>query len=333
MWYRDFIKRSVLLSTLLVTAAVYGQVAPPRLDLSNPVVRKMILNERKGLNCSAVYQQTHRRFDAQLKVLTNEASFGVKPETVSSLTEITTALGQKRREFCEFYKADPELTKEDYFRVYGELAKSESDLSLMFRYATGRAAKEELGSLQTVTPQQSGGSVDVDATLGELLRTIDSVSLRVQRAEERATEALSLAQRTQQQVAEEQQAKREADDRRRMAPVMSVDLEPLTLGKVRLRITSQNLVPFEFNDVVVTTENVIVSGIPMGFAKIFPTADRRVFVGEIAIQTDRVRESYLELRFRYRSLVAEELMLPGHEGEITHKYKASTDYSQLLRIE
>lgn len=161
-----------------------------QLDLTNPTVRKMLLKERKRLNCKGIYQQTRLKFDAQLKLLNKlQASASIGSEVLASLTEMTILLGQKRREFCELYKVTPDLTKDDYFRVYGELDKTDSDVALLFRYASGQASESELKDLQTVSPQhESGGSVDVNATLKAILQTIDSIGVRLGRTEEKVRE-------------------------------------------------------------------------------------------------------------------------------------------------
>ena len=172
---------------LLVIACPTIVHAQTQLDLTNPTVRKMLLKERKPMNCKGIYQQTRLKLEARLNLLNRlQASAGVSPEKLASLTEVTTALGQKRREFCELYKVTPELTKDDYFRVYGELDKSESDVALLFRYATGQADKSELKELQTVVPhREPGGSVDVNATLEEILQEVDSIVGRLGRTEEK----------------------------------------------------------------------------------------------------------------------------------------------------
>jgi hypothetical protein len=120
------------LALTIIFPPVYAQV-----DTSKADSRKMIINERKGLNCGGIYQQTKLKVDAQLKVAKLDASATVGPQTLANLNETATALGQKRREFCELYKVTPELNKEDYFRVYGELDQKESDLDLIFRSVAG----------------------------------------------------------------------------------------------------------------------------------------------------------------------------------------------------
>src|SRR5713226_3064533 len=128
------------LALTVMLPSAYAQV-----DTSKPENRKMIINERKGLNCGGIYQQTRLKIDAQLKVATKlEASAGLSPQTLANLNETATALGQKRREFCELYKVTPELNKEEYLRVYGELNQKESDLDLIFRSVADKNASDSL---------------------------------------------------------------------------------------------------------------------------------------------------------------------------------------------
>ena len=160
---------------------------PQQLDLTNPNTRKMILDERKGMDCAGLYQQTKLKLDAQLKLGSKlDTSSGISSQTMATMTELTTALGQHRRELCEFYKHDPSFTKEDYFRGVGDLEKGESDAALLFQYASGKAPKSALQNLQTVKPQAtSNGSVDVNATLKSVVQTVDSVTTRLTKAEQK----------------------------------------------------------------------------------------------------------------------------------------------------
>ena len=189
MGYNQAMKIAAPLA-LLVFACTTVAHTQSQLDLTDPTVRKMLLEERKRLDCKGIYEQTRLKFNAQLKLLDRlQASAGISPEKLVSLTDVTTALGQKRREFCELYKVTPEVTKDDYFRVYGELDKGDSDVALLFRYATGQAGENELKDLQTVEPRrESGGSVDINATLKAILQTVDSIMERLGETEEKVRE-------------------------------------------------------------------------------------------------------------------------------------------------
>jgi hypothetical protein len=167
------------LALTVIFPSVYAQV-----DTSKPESRKMIIDERKGLNCGGIYQQTRLKIDAQLKVATKlEASVGLSPQTLANLNETATALGQKRREFCELYKVTPELNKDDYFRVYGELDKKESDLDLIFRSVAGKNTSDSLKSLQTVPPRETNAPADANAALADLRQGLSQMDLRVSNVE------------------------------------------------------------------------------------------------------------------------------------------------------
>ena len=165
--------------------------AQNQLDLTNPDVRKMILSERKGMDCAGIFQQTKLKLDAQLKGLdVADASAGISSANVATMTETTTALGQSRRELCEFYKHDPTFSKEDYFRATGDITKGESDASLLFKYSAGKASQSEVkSSLQTVKPQETpDGKIDVNATMKAVVSVVTSVTARVTKAEARISE-------------------------------------------------------------------------------------------------------------------------------------------------
>ncbi|HLK32197.1 MAG TPA: hypothetical protein VKT29_03855 [Terriglobales bacterium] len=145
----------------------------------------MILTERKSMDCAGIYQQTKLKLDAQLKLGNKvDASAGMTQQVLANLTEATIALGQRRREFCEVYKTTPEMTGADYFRAVGAFNDGDSDIGLLFRYATGKAPQSELKDLKTVKPQEnSSGAVDVSATTQDVLQKLDSVTARLTKDE------------------------------------------------------------------------------------------------------------------------------------------------------
>ena len=122
---------------------------------------------------------------------------------------------------------------------------------------------------------------------------------------------------------EEERLKNEAAVRRRTPPVISAELRAIGPGKLVVVLKSENLIPFEFHAVVVTTENLMVSGLPLDWPKVFPTGNLSVFYSNVDIQWAIVREGYLELRVSYRSLAPELLGTPGHSGSIVKKYRVT----------
>ncbi|MBI3894290.1 MAG: hypothetical protein HY313_00015 [Acidobacteria bacterium] len=161
----------------------------------------------------------------------------------------------------------------------------------------------------------------------ETLRTEENIKLRQQL--KGASESAREANR---QLAAEQQAKKEAEERRRTPPKFDAVLEPDGNGKFRVRITSNNLIPFEFWYVITTKNGRLVSGFPLEATKLFPTAERYVFFGSADIELDKVVDGYLEFSFKFKSLSADELNLPQHAGEIIRKYKVSADGASLQAL-
>src|SRR5207248_3191599 len=103
-------------------------------------------------------------------------------------------------------------------------------------------------------------------------------------------------------------------------------------GKVTVLVESKNLIPFEYSFVICTENNMVVSGIQTSMAKLYPNQHQNVFRFEEDIQLDRVRNGYLELRFRYESLSYEELHLQGHAGKITSAYRLTADQTALYNL-
>jgi hypothetical protein len=134
------------------------------------------------------------------------------------------------------------------------------------------------------------------------------------------------------QLAAEKQSRIEAETRRRTPPQVSARLELGNEGKFNVVITSKNLIAFECQYFVLTKDNQLVDGIPIGWLKVFPNRKKRTFLASTPIQRDRVRDGYLELHFEYKSLAADELNLPGHRGSIVRKYRITDDQTSLVPI-
>jgi hypothetical protein len=135
-----------------------------------------------------------------------------------------------------------------------------------------------------------------------------------------------------QELDAKKKAEEEAERIRRTAPILTAYLAPVRKGKVRVYVKSENLIPFEYRYVIATENNVLVSGLPLSMSRAFPKAGNALFYNEADIQLDRVRNSYLELRYTFSSLSFEELRLPGHQGTIVQKYKLGTDQASLEPI-
>jgi len=169
----------VFLVGALVSAPTYAET---QLDLSKIENRREVLKERKGMDCGGIYKQTQLKVDAVLTLADKfQASAGLTPEAIVQMNATTTAIGQKRREFCELYKSTPEFNKEEYFRVYGELSASESDMNMLFKAITGRD-----GSAQ-------GGERKVSALIGQLKTVSVSAADSLEEIAERIHTRVELA--------------------------------------------------------------------------------------------------------------------------------------------
>ncbi len=87
-------------------------------------------------------------------------------------------------------------------------------------------------------------------------------------------------------------------------------------------IKSKNHIPFRADWMVTTTKNEVVSGVMLGEEEFLPDASRDKFVYDVKLQEDRIREDYLELRFRWRSAYYIEMgSLENLRGVLTKRYK------------
>ena len=95
-----------------------------------------------------------------------------------------------------------------------------------------------------------------------------------------------------------------------------------TSEKKLLVMDTENAIPFRASWLVVTEKDQVVSPIMTGQVDIFPTEDNKRFSTEITINSERVVNQYIELRFRYESIYSGELHDPPHlRGEIRKKYR------------
>lgn len=95
--------------------------------------------------------------------------------------------------------------------------------------------------------------------------------------------------------------------------------------KFCVAIESNNNIPFEFDFRVVTLDNIIVSGIFLEWGKYYPTNTNPICFESIEINTEKVIDSYVELRFKFRSIFAAEMHDLSNSGEITKSYLLSPD--------
>jgi len=98
------------------------------------------------------------------------------------------------------------------------------------------------------------------------------------------------------------------NDFKRTRPEMEVAIVPgQKNGDFFVLIKPHNNIPFEERWVIVTLNNAIISGIPLGWVKIVPHAECPYFLEKADMNLSKVRDNYIELRFDYRSIFAADL--------------------------
>lgn len=96
-------------------------------------------------------------------------------------------------------------------------------------------------------------------------------------------------------------------------------------GQLLLIIEPQNKVPFECQWLIVTRNNVLVSGMQLDWIKIIPKDEIPFFHSPAEFDTDKVVDNYLELRFNYRSIYDAELPKENLSGKLVKSYNLSPD--------
>src|SRR5688572_22882492 len=94
------------------------------------------------------------------------------------------------------------------------------------------------------------------------------------------------------------------EELKRTTPELVLSANLSGRDRVKLAITSKNLVPVECRWVFFTTSNVIVGEGPLHWTKIVPTRKQRVFTVYDSFEPQKVLNAYIEVRFEYRSLYA-----------------------------
>jgi hypothetical protein len=116
------------------------------------------------------------------------------------------------------------------------------------------------------------------------------------------------------------------DVHKRTKPKMDVAIkthEPT--GRLLVVIEPQNRVPFEFQWIIVTRNNTVVSGIPLEWAKVIPSDQKPRFTQRADFDMSKVVDNYIELRFDYRSIYAHELPNLDLSGKLIRAYKLTAD--------
>lgn len=98
-------------------------------------------------------------------------------------------------------------------------------------------------------------------------------------------------------------------------------------------IEAKNLIPFEFQYIIVTQGNTVLSGVPLEWTKVYPKKGAMLFQHRENLALERVKGGYAELVFDYRSLFAVEIGHAGLSGRLLKKYQLSKDQTFWIPIE
>lgn len=96
-------------------------------------------------------------------------------------------------------------------------------------------------------------------------------------------------------------------------------------GRFLVTIEPRNEVPFEFRWLIVTRDNVVVSGLQLDWSKVKPNELTPRFSQHAEFQIDKVVENYIELRFDFRSVYADELPAADLSGRLRRAYILTSD--------
>ena len=105
-------------------------------------------------------------------------------------------------------------------------------------------------------------------------------------------------------------------------PQLKVNMGYSEKGNLFVVADSKNDVPYKARWVICTKDNKVVSGLMLEDVTFYPKPGKRRMQYKEEIDRGKVIDDYLELRFDYRSLYAEEMGFPeGLLGKVIKKYK------------
>lgn len=127
------------------------------------------------------------------------------------------------------------------------------------------------------------------------------------------------------ELAAKRKEEEEIERRRRTAPVVSPSLVPVSPGKVNLCSQSMNLIPYQYQYVIVGSANTVIGGFPVAMDTVYPTTESPLFCLTKDIDLGSIGDHYIELRFWFKSLSFDELHLPGHSLKFDVGYDISAN--------
>jgi nitrate reductase NapAB chaperone NapD len=103
-------------------------------------------------------------------------------------------------------------------------------------------------------------------------------------------------------------------------------------GQLLVVIEPHNRVPFECKWLIVTTNNVVVSGLQLDWIKIIPKDEIPFFQSPAKFAFNKVVDNYVELRFDYRSIYADELPKENLSGRLIKPYNLTPDKKHCIPL-
>lgn len=123
-----------------------------------------------------------------------------------------------------------------------------------------------------------------------------------------------------------------AENRRRIAPILTPYLVPIAAGKVEMCVKSENLIPYQYRYAVVDSKDIVLGGMPIVMETVYPKVGSDLYCILKDIDLASIADHFVGLHFTFKSLSYDELHLPGHGGEIILKYKISADGQSISQI-
>ena len=116
-------------------------------------------------------------------------------------------------------------------------------------------------------------------------------------------------------------------------PQLEVNMGYSEKGNIFVGADSKNDVPYKARWVICTKDNKVVSGIMIEDVIFYPKSGSKRMQYKQEIDKGKVIDDYLELRFDYRSLYAEEMGFPKNLfGKVIKKYKMVKETSFLIDL-
>jgi hypothetical protein len=116
-------------------------------------------------------------------------------------------------------------------------------------------------------------------------------------------------------------------------PRMDVAIKTVeATGQLLVVIKPLNKVPFECKWLIVTRNNIVVSGLQLDWIRLIPNDATPFFQSPAEFALDKVVDNYVELRFSYRSIYADELPKENLAGRLVKSYKVTSDKKYCLPL-